>query len=256
MRNDINERDSNDSDYIESLIKDLADKKKPKKKRGIQYFTKDTENAIVEYNTEEDSYLRNQIYRDRIQKPLEKLVENIIHTFKFYHLGLSYKDVQSQAVAFVLEKLPLYSQDKGKAFSYFSIVVKNYLINETKTSNSDLRIKTDLDHVDSYRDVVLEASHEFKSSDENDFINLLIRYWDTNITNHFSNKNDIMVADSIMELFRRRESIELFNKKALFIMIRDMTGVKTSEITKVIKVMKSLYFGMVKEFYSTGTIKL
>ena len=57
-----------------------------------------------------------------------KLAENIIHTFKFYYFDGGPKEVQHEVIAFMLEKLPKFVEGKGKAFSYFSIVAKNYLI--------------------------------------------------------------------------------------------------------------------------------
>ena len=44
-----------------------------------------------------------------------------------------------------------------------------------------------------------------------------------------------------MELFRTRENIETYNKKALYILIREKTGAKTQYITKVVKQIKKEY---------------
>jgi hypothetical protein len=61
----------------------------PKKKaRNKQYFTKDTEEAILMYNQMEDEIDRNRLYVERIKYPFDKLVENMIHTFKFYHFDV------------------------------------------------------------------------------------------------------------------------------------------------------------------------
>ena len=115
---------------IRQQLIDVADNK-PKRgrpRKNKQYFTQDTENAIIAYNTEPDSELRNRVYNDYIHKPLFKMTENLIHRYKFYHFDAHTKDVQHEVIAFLLEKLSKYTQEKGKAFSYFSIVAKNYLI--------------------------------------------------------------------------------------------------------------------------------
>ena len=83
---------------------------------------------------------------------------------------------------------------------------------------------------------------------------MCIRDRENNITNIFKRQKDILVADSVLEIFRRRQNIENFNKKALYIMIREMTGSNTQHITRVINQMKNYYFNMVQEFSSTGQI--
>ena len=105
--------------------------KKPRAKRGTKnwYFTPETDISIKAYNASLDPNERSLIYSKEIRPAFEKLVENIIHTFKFYYTdGQSLKDVQHEVVGFLVEKLAKFSSDKGKAFSYFSIVAKNYLI--------------------------------------------------------------------------------------------------------------------------------
>jgi uncharacterized protein YerC len=59
----------------------------------------------------------------------------------------------------------------------------------------------------------------------------------------FPKEQDQKIADAILVLFARRQTLELFNKKALYILIREMTGVETLNITKVVNVLK-------EEFYS------
>ena len=49
----------------------------------------------------------------------------------------------------------------------------------------------------------------------------------------FPKEYDAQVADAILELFRKRESLDIFNKKALYIYIREIIDVKTPKITKI-----------------------
>ena len=58
---------------------------KKRRKKSKNYFTQDTEDAIVLYNNTPDPSVRSDIYRDRIHYAFFKLTENIIHTFKFYY---------------------------------------------------------------------------------------------------------------------------------------------------------------------------
>ena len=49
--------------------------KAPRKKRSKQYFTKDTEDAIIEYNSTTDQRIKDMVYRDRIKPAFDKLAE-------------------------------------------------------------------------------------------------------------------------------------------------------------------------------------
>ena len=103
--------------------------RKAKKGSSRYYFTMDTEKAIIRYNAAtEKPALRNKIYNEHIRKAFEKLVENIIHTFKFYYFDVSSEEVKHEVVSFLVMNMHKFKEGKGRAFSYFSIVAKNYLI--------------------------------------------------------------------------------------------------------------------------------
>jgi predicted RNA-binding protein len=82
----------------------------------------------------------------------------------------------------------------------------------------------------------------------------MLVYWENNLTNIFRRKKDINVANAVLELFRRRENIENFNKKALYILIREMTDSNTQHITRVVNVMKKYHERLYSEYLSKGDI--
>ena len=86
-----------------------------------------------------------------------------------------------------------------------------------------------------------------------EFVDDMVEYWDSNLTKLFRKKRDIQIADAVIELFKRRGDLENFNKKALYIMIREMTDVKTQHITKVVNQMKSHYLKISENYYETGS---
>ena len=101
---------------------------KPKKKTKNYYFDQITENAIIRYNKSDDVALKNIIYNEHISYAFDKLAENIIHTFKFYYFDVPIEQVKHEVVSFLVLNMHKFQEGKGKAFSYFSIVAKNYLI--------------------------------------------------------------------------------------------------------------------------------
>ena len=227
---------------------------KVKKKKGKMYFTNGTEKAIIRYNNSDNSVLRNKIYEEHIAYPFDKLAENIIHTFKFYYFDVSSEDVKHEVVSFLVMNMHKFQEGKGKAFSYFSIVAKNYLILHNNKNYKKYKIHNSLDVLDFGRNVGNEQSNRDTKESNEEFIEQMLEYWDENITNVFRRQKDILVADAVLEIFRRRQNIENFNKKALYILIREMTGTKTQHITRIVNTMKKYYEELHSEYLNTGNI--
>jgi len=225
--------------------------RKPKQK---QYFTIVTERAIIAYNKEDDQRNRNKLYREFIHKPFDKLVENIYHTFRFSYFDVPYEDVKCEVVAFLNEKIHKYQEGKGKAFSYFSIIAKNYLIIQNNQTYQKMKSRAEVVEIDASRNLESEMALSSKQEQLKDFIDQWTSWYDDNLNNIFTNKRDIIVADAILELFRIRRNIEDFNKKALYIMIRERTGLKTQNITKVINVMRRDFMKMFLVYQQSGRV--
>ena len=228
-----------------------------KKKRGRKptkklYFSYVNEKAIVAYNLETDQLKRDKIYREYINYPFNKLVENIIHTFKFYYFDVPYQDVKAEVVAFLNEKIHKFTEGKGKAFSYFSIIAKNYLIIANNANYAKMKQRADLTVIDEQRDLGGEAAYSDYQETLKDFTDQFVKYYDDNLSTLFTNKRDIIVADSLLEIFRIRQNIENFNKKALYILIRERTGLKTQNITKVVNRFKKDFTSMFIVYQRTG----
>ena len=236
----------------------VAKKRRPKSKN---YFTKDTENAIVRYNNEPDPKIRSNIYRDEIHYAFFKLTENIIHTFKFYYTEVDQiEHLQHEVITFLLSKIHLFDPSKGaKAYSYFGTVTKNWLI-IYNTKNYQKRVQTapvdELYKDDNYSYNIGEEKEKEKLGI---FIDSYIEYVEDRFDKFFPKGNDAQVADAILELFRKRESIEIFNKKALYIYIREIMAtngleVKTPKITKIANRLYDLFKDNYIYYLETGYI--
>ena len=241
------------------------DKEKEVKKRGRKpgknkmYFTSDTEKSIVKYCAEKNPEIRNKIYNEEIKYAFEKLAENIINTFSFSYIPEAYADIKTEVVSHMLLNMDKFQPDKGKAFSYFSIIAKNYLIIANNQYYSDLKANYSIESDENseyFEFDIVDESHDkgVKSQEVKEFIKLMVDYWEINIANVFKKKRDIDIAFAIVELFRNVGALEFFNKKALYLLIREMTGYKTQYITRVINRMQSHYDKIKTSYYSSGTI--
>tara|TARA_A100001515_G_scaffold132896_1_gene121706 strand:- start:1066 stop:1794 length:729 start_codon:yes stop_codon:yes gene_type:complete len=228
--------------------------KKKRRKKSKMYFGTPVQDAIIRYNESSNPVIKNRIYEEHIHAAFCKMAENLIHTFKFYYFDYPVEEVKHEVVSFMVMQLPKYQPDKGRAFSYFSIVGKNYLILNNNNNYKKMKIHDKLDRLDYKRNVISENVDDEFNEYNNEFVSQMVEYWDNNITNIFNRQKDINVADSVLELFRKRQNIENFNKKALYIMIREMTGSNTQHITRVINQMKKYYINMTQEFSENGQI--
>jgi len=206
-----------------------------KKKKGVQYFTKDTENAIVKYNNTKDFEERSNIYRDEIHYAFFKLTENIIHTFKFYYTEVeNIEDLQHEVITFLLSKIHRFNPENGaKAYSYFGTITKRWLILYNQKN-----YKKRVDNIDIE---VLEEDEKFSYELEDSqpierlsyYIDEYVNHCTEQIFNLFPKDEDAKIADAVLELFRKREHLDIFNKKALYIYIREIVDAKTPKITKI-----------------------
>jgi len=226
----------------------------PRKKKDKMYFTIDTERAIIEYNKVEDSKLRNKIYEESIKYPFEKLAENILNTFKFSYFDVSKEDVQMEVVSTLIEKIHMFKEGKGKAFSYFSIVAKNHLILKNNGNYKRFKKTALLSEMPESWNPPDDFEEEQRGDEMVEFKDLMLRYWDQNLTRVFTKKRDIQIADAVLELFRRSRYIENFNKKHLYLLIREMTDCKTHYITKVVNEMKKHQIKMLNDYLDHGMI--
>ena len=130
---------------MSSILESSA--KMAKKPASKNYFTQETENAIVLYNNTNDPILKSKIYEDNIHYPFFKLTQNIIHTFKFYHTEVeNLEHLQHEIIVFLLSKMHLFNPHNGaKAYSYFGTIVKRWCIlyNEKNYKSKVSKVSTD-----------------------------------------------------------------------------------------------------------------
>tara|TARA_R100001163_G_scaffold16834_1_gene15144 strand:- start:10813 stop:11538 length:726 start_codon:yes stop_codon:yes gene_type:complete len=236
----------------------------PKKRRpkSKNYFTQDTEDAIVRYNNSNDPELKSKIYGEEIHYPFFKLTENIIHTFKFYYTEVDkIEHLQHEIITFLLSKIHLFDPSRGaKAYSYFGTIVKRWLI---LYNNKNYKKRIEKAPVE---DLYKDETYSYNLEDDKGieklsyFMDRYIKYVEDNFDRFFPKGNDAKVADAILELFRKRESIEIFNKKALYIYIREIMAtngleVKTPKITKIAGRLYDLFKDNYIYFLNTGYVE-
>lgn len=220
------------------------------------YFTQDTENAIVQYSKEENKEKREIIYNTRIKYPFDKLVENVFNTFKFSYFETGPLDVQKETVTHLVSNMDKYDQTTGfKAFSYFSVMAKNYLIAENNKNYARFNRHVEIgEERDEHTTQLQSEDKHHKDAEMNEFMKLMIEFWDNNVNKIFNKKRDLDIANAVIEMFRQVQNIALFNKKALYLYIREISGCKTQQITKIISRMKQYQNNISKSYINNGYV--
>jgi len=229
-----------------------------RKKSKANYFTQETEDAIVEYNNSNDHVFRDKIFSEKIYYPLYKLAENIIHTFKFYYTDVDdLEDLKLEIVSLLVEeKLHMFDPSRGaKAYSYFGTIVKRHLINYNNKNYKRLKQLTTMDAWEGSYDLNTPETHP-NAMKLKGFFDLYIDEMYEKLDQLFTKEADLQIADAVLTLFTKRNDLDIFKKKALYIYIREMTGTETPYLTKVINVLKEEFYEMYNEYYEKGLIDL
>jgi hypothetical protein len=219
------------------------------------YFTTETEDAIVAYNKTTDSRERERLYNEQIQHAFFKIAENVYNTFKFSYADVSPLEIQKQCISHMVANIDKYDKPKGRAFSYFSIVAKNWFILDNNTTYKRFKKHVEIcEHAGDAGEFVVEPEHQKRQSETKEFIKLMVDYWDRNVGKLFTKARDLKIANAVVEIFRNADRIDVFNKKALYLYIREIAECHTQNITKIINRMKPTQRHISEEYLNKGHI--
>jgi hypothetical protein len=212
------------------------------------YFTDDTQNAIVEHQQSEDDDERHRIYKARIHPAFDKLVENLINIHKFQGQYSTREELRADCVAFLYESIHKFDHTRGtKAFSYFNIVAKHWLIIRSKKRVERQRRLQSMDAYEGLSAIDLEKveqhsvvppQDEILIGDErsNAIITLL-----QEIRGRLKSANELACIDSIITLFEMSEHLDLLNKSAVLTYLREMTSLSPKQLTMTLYSIKKHY---------------
>ena len=224
----------------------------PRKKKNL-YFTKEHELAIIEYARSKDRYEKEKLYEKWIQPAFNEMVDKICFTYKFTSLpNVEYlRDDCKLWLVTILEK---YDPDKGyKAFSYFSVVTKNWFIQQTKKNGKRLRREVSVDdaygELDSFHKTSADAYNENRESTEFwSYLLANIQSWIDAEGNPVELTNDLRVLHAIKNILENPDDVEILNKKAIYLYLRELTGLNTKQIATSLKKYREKYRNFKKKW--------
>tara|TARA_R110000824_G_scaffold255131_6_gene444097 strand:+ start:235 stop:921 length:687 start_codon:yes stop_codon:yes gene_type:complete len=215
----------------------MANKKKKK-----YYFTSDTEKAIIAYCSTCDNKIRTRLYVDEIQPAFDELVDKIVYTYKFTNLQ-NIDHLREECKVWLTTILGKFDPNQGtKAFSYFSVVTKNWFTHKAKKQSA--KNKREINYDSMLREI--EAVDHQNSKDITDhqeekefWITLLkeVEGWQRVALK----ENEKKVLDAVLTLMTNIDQIEIFNKKAIYLYMREITGLNTKQIVSCLNKMRQRY---------------
>jgi len=220
-------------------------KKKSKKKRNNKnyYFTSDHEDAIVRYAQTNCKKERTDLYIEFIGPAFNEMVDKIVFTYKFTNLP-NIDSLREECKIWLMTILDKYDPNKGSAaFSYFSVITKNWFIHKVKRQQKRNKREIDLGNISKrYEEEYLSTNDSYVTQREED------EFWKSFYTELKSwdvsqmKENDTKVYKAIIILFESKEDIDIFNKKAIYLYLREITGLNTKQIVNSLKKFRKRYY--------------
>ena len=217
------------------------------------YFSADTQAAIIEYQNSEDMAEKDKLYVERIFPAFDKLAQNLIFIYGFAKPHQPYEHLKSVCVSFLFETIHKWNREKGtKAFSYFNVVAKNWLIINSRRTQKSTRRHVSIDDPESMsvRDrSILAQSHVLLPPDEimiketfrDDIMKVLFE-----IQTRVTGENEKKCIAAVVKVFETVDQLDFLNKRAIFVYVRDISGLSPKQLSVAMSIIRKHYRALVK----------
>jgi hypothetical protein len=219
------------------------------------YFHAGTHDAIVRFQSETCDGERETIYVQEILPAFDKLVENLIFIQGFNVTHGNFDDLKNDCITFLFETLKKFDATRGtKAFSYFNVVAKNWLIVKSRQRAKAAKRMCSIDDKDAISEIDLIDLENY-SVEQNQDANLIKEDTTTNIfvllediRSDMTCENEIKCIEAIKKIFNEIDDVEILNKRAIFVYVRDITGLTPKQLSISMSSIRKRY----KDLMVTG----
>lgn len=244
-----------------SALNSEIKKTKKKTSKRKMYFGPEIHEAIIRYQDTEERKLRNKIYEEKIKNAFEKLAENLIYIHNFSTDREHFHILKSDTVSFLFEILEKFDKEKGaKAFSYFNVCAKNFLIIRSKKRIKNLVRHVRIDDKDlSLREKYEIERHQIVPSPEEFLMkeetlgmqkDLMIK-----VREKLSNKNEILCMDAALTLYDKVDELDFLNKRALFVYLREISGLNPKQLSVAMSNIRKHYKEIIKNSHELDVFR-
>lgn len=223
-------------------------RRKPGDKAFKNYFDDDTQVAIVNYQTEPDIEKKKKIYVDGIMPAFTSLVDNLINVYGFHVAFDSKDDLKNECLEFLYGVISKFNAARGsRAFSYFNVVAKHWLIIKSKQNAKQVQSYTSLDDKDSLSAFELELIENYSIIPscedvvtEEEARQNLVKLID-NLKTFAKTDNEKLCVDSIMLLVHNLDETDILSKRGIMLYLREISHLNSKQLSIVLSSLKKHY---------------
>jgi len=221
------------------------------------YFGSETEQAIRDYIKCSNEAEKELIYLHRIMPAFLKLTENIVNMprFNFKKMG-NFNSLQDEVMAHLYSNIEKFnprrlskkSKKRVKAFSYFGTVAKNYLVQKSIKHTKTDYLNENIEGLEIPLDTNLNLSVNDENNNEmQEFFKILVNRFEKNRDSYCEDKKK--VADAIIYFMKNVQKEAIFNKKHLYLLLREYSGLNSKVITQYLKEFRKDYLRTKTQYY-------
>jgi hypothetical protein len=237
-------------------------KKSDKKKTKNYYFGEAVQNKIIEFQNEKSNIRKELIYTNHIHPAFTNLVNSLVAVYNFKSSNEEIEHLKSDCVVFLFENIYKWNPEKGtKAFSYYNVVAKNWLTIQSRRLLKHAKRSAYIDDEEGLtqqeKSEIFDQSYEAindQAETEKIRFDMLLEMIDF-IEEHLKDENDIKCCFAIRKLYTSIADIEFFNKRAVFVYLREISGLNSAELSMSLSSIRKIYrknVGENKKFDFTG----
>ena len=217
------------------------------------YFGTIEEDAVIKYLSSTSHLERTRLYIEILEPAFSEMVDKIIFTYKFISIP-NIDCLREDCKIWLTTILDKYDPNRGKkAFSYFSVITRNWFFHQAKKNAKQIRKEIEYGELTGELELQhISTPHQYIAKREREeFRELLmeeIKSWDDGTLK----ENEKKVLDAIKILIESIDDIEIFNKKAFYLYLREITGLNTKQVVGSLNKLRSKYGFFKKRWNDKG----
>ena len=225
----------------------------PKKKNPANnYFNQDVETAIQNYNLCTDEREKNRIFTI-IYPALAKIAEVWRNKIKPTYVELPPDELEMDCLTFMLERLSMINEGKGKAFSYLTVTARNYYIQENMKAYKKKLRGYSFDTMPEHFDVPDIPSDRVEQMEWNGkLFDSFMEYVNENFETMFPHTKQKKFAIPFFEKIKSFQFADEINRRAMLNELADNLNMERGIVTKHVNRIASFFSTFKKYFEKNG----
>jgi hypothetical protein len=218
------------------------------------YFGEPVQESIELYHETQCSKEKIKIFENSINPAFEHLVDKLIKVYDFKSPNHGTDELKAECVSFLYESMHKWDSSRGtKAFSYFNVVAKNWLILNTRKHIKKSNLTISLEDFDILSPAQKSQIEEYSviPSPEDSLVELESKFEIIKMLEDMkvkvNNENELRCLHAIETLFDSIDELELLNKRAIRIYLVEISGLDKKIVSKSLASLKKHYKNAVKE---------